>query len=234
MERTAVYEAADGSSSLPEGTTEPWQRWPMRAELKHQCKPRARDACRERGPSPRGSTKNTVSVAQMEERRVVAPVAKGSIPFRHTTKWGYSSAVEQWTVNPWVAGSNPSIPAKRSGGEAVNAPVCKTGIRRFESGPELRTLSWLNWQSSSFVMSRLSVRFQQTAQEYFVYLHRQKPTGYGIDLHTLSTCSLFQQQRALCCILMQQSFPSIQRLRRHSPLSAHRACTGILRLSQKQ
>ena len=30
MDRTAAYEAADGSSSLPEGTMEPWQRWPMR------------------------------------------------------------------------------------------------------------------------------------------------------------------------------------------------------------
>lgn len=30
MDRTAAYEAADGSSSLPEGTMEPWQRWSMR------------------------------------------------------------------------------------------------------------------------------------------------------------------------------------------------------------
>ena len=112
----------------------------------------------------------------MEERRVVAPVAKGSIPFRHTGQWGYSSAAEQRTVNPWAEGSNPSIPAterkhgreaegtslltmragdrpggsnppasaRRSDGEAVNAPVCKTGIRWSESGSELRTLSWLN------------------------------------------------------------------------------------------
>ena len=202
----------------------------------------------------------------MEERRVVAPVAKGSIPFRHTGQWGYSSAAEQRTVNPWAGGSNPSIPAterkhgreaegtslltmragdrpggsnppasaRRSDGEAVNAPVCKTGIRRSESGSELRTLSWLNWQSSSFVMSRLSVRFRQTAQEYFVYLHRQTLNGYGNDIHSQSTHTLFQQQRALCRIRQHQSFPSIQRLRRHSPLSSHRACTGILRLSQNR
>ena len=93
-----------------------------------------------------------------------------------THQWGYSSAAEQRTVNPWAGGSNPSIPAterkhgreaegtslltmragdrpggsnppasaRRSDGEAVNAPVCKTGIRRSESGSELRTLSWLN------------------------------------------------------------------------------------------
>ena len=151
----------------------------------------------------------------MEERRVVAPVARGTIPFRHTTEWGYSSAVEQWTVNPWGAGSNPSIPAKSSDGEAVNAPVCKTGIRRSESGSELRTLSWLNWQSSSFVMSRLSVRFRQTAQEYFVYLHRQTLNGYGNDIHSQSMHTLFQQQRAPCRIHQHQSFPSIQRLGRH-------------------
>ena len=150
------------------------------AEVQHD---ESKAKSRERGPSPRGSTKNTVSVAQMEERRVVAPVARGSIPFRHTTEWGYSSAVEQWTVNPWGAGSNPSIPAKSSDGEAVNAPVCKTGIRRSESGSELRTLSWLNWQSSSFVMSRLSVRFRQTAQEKIVYLHRQTLNGYGNDIY---------------------------------------------------
>ena len=30
MDRTAAYEAVDGSSSLPEGTMEPWQRWSMR------------------------------------------------------------------------------------------------------------------------------------------------------------------------------------------------------------
>ena len=126
----------------------------------------------------------------MEERRVVAPVARGSIPFRHTTEWGYSSAVEQWTVNPWGAGSNPSIPAKSSYGEAVNAPVCKTGIRRSESGSELRTLSWLNWQSCLFVMSRLSVRFRQTAQEYFVHLHRQTLNGYGNDILQISYMNL--------------------------------------------
>ena len=177
----------------------------------------------------------------MEERRVVAPVAKGSIPFRHTGQWGYSSAAEQRTVNPWAGGSNPSIPAterkhgreaegtslltmragdrpggsnppasaRRSDGEAVNAPVCKTGIRRSESGSELRTLSWLNWQSSSFVMSRLSVRFRQTAQEYFVYLHRQTLNGYGNDIHSQSMHTLFQQQRAPCRIRQHQSFPSI-------------------------
>ena len=31
-----------------------------------------------------------------------------------------------------------SPPRYRSGGEAVNAPVCKTGMRRFESGSELK------------------------------------------------------------------------------------------------
>ena len=131
-------------------------------------------------------------------------------------------------------GSNPPASARRSDGEAVNAPVCKTGIRRSESGSELRTLSWLNWQSSSFVMSRLSVRFRQTAQEKIVYLHRQTLNGYGNDIHSQSMYTLFQQQRAPCRILIQQSFPSIQRLRRHSPLSSHRACTGILRLSQNR
>ena len=173
MDRTAAYEAADGSSSLPEGTMEPWQRWSMRGTENPENEVRVLGVPQE----------YMVSVAQMEERRVVAPVAKGSIPFRHTTEWGYSSAVEQWTVNPWGAGSNPSIPAKRSDGEAVNAPVCKTGIRRSESGSELRTLSWLNWQSSSFVMSRLSVRFRQTAQEKIVYLHRQTLNGYGNDIY---------------------------------------------------
>ena len=183
----------------------------------------------------------------MEERRVVAPVAQGSISFRHTGQWGYSSAAEQRTVNPWAEGSNPSIPAterkhgreaegtslltmragdrpggshppasaRRSDGEAVNAPVCKTGIRRSESGSELRTLSWLNRQSISFVMSRSSVRFRQTAQEYFVYLRRQTLNGYGNDIHSQSTHTLFQQQRALCRIHQHQSFPSIQRLGRH-------------------
>lgn len=206
MDRTAAYEAADGSSSLPEGTMEPWQRWSMRGTENPE------NEVRVLGAPP----EYMVSVAQMEERRVVAPVAKGSIPFRHTGQWGYSSAAEQRTVNPWAGGPNPSIPAterkhgreaegtslltmraadrpggsnppasaRRSDGEAVNAPVCKTGIRRSESGSELRTLSWLNWQSSSFVMSRLSVRFRQTAQEYFVYLHRQTLNGYGNDIYT--------------------------------------------------
>ena len=184
---------------------EPWQRWSMRGTENPE------NEVRVLGVPP----EYMVSVAQMEERRVVAPVAKGSIPFRHTGQWGYSSAAEQWTVNPWVAGSNPSIPARRSGGEAVNAPVCKTGIRRSESGLGLRTLSWLNWQSSSFVMSRLSVRFRQTAQEYFVHLHRQTLNGYGNDIHSQSMHTLFQQQRAPCRIHQHQSFPSIQRLGRH-------------------
>ena len=74
MERTAAYEAADGSSSLPEGTMEPWQRWSMRGTENPE------NEVRVLGVPP----KYTVSVAQMEERRVVAPVAKGSIPFRHT------------------------------------------------------------------------------------------------------------------------------------------------------
>lgn len=155
MERTAAYEAVDGSSSLPEGTMEPWQRWSMRGTENPENEVRVLGVPQE----------YMVSAAQMEERRVVAPVAKGSIPFRHTGQWGYSSAAEQRTVNPWAEGSNPPASARRSDGEAVNAPVCKTGIRRSESGSELRTLSWLNWQSSSFVMSRLSVRFRQTAQE---------------------------------------------------------------------
>ena len=93
MDRTAAYEAADGSSSLPEGTMEPWQRWSMRGTENPENEVRVLGVPQE----------YMVSVAQMEERRVVAPVARGSIPFRHTTEWGYSSAVEQWTVNPWGA-----------------------------------------------------------------------------------------------------------------------------------
>lgn len=76
MDRTAAYEAADESSSLPEGTMEPWQRWSMRGTENPE------NEVRVLGVPP----KYMVSVAQMEERRVVAPVAKGSIPFRHTPK----------------------------------------------------------------------------------------------------------------------------------------------------
>ena len=109
MDRTAAYEAVDGSSSLPEGTMEPWQRWSMRGTENPE------NEVRVLGAPP----EYMVSVARMEEHRVVAPVAKGSIPFRHTGQWGYSSAAEQRTVNPWAGGSNPSIPqnarvAKRS------------------------------------------------------------------------------------------------------------------------
>ena len=98
MERTAAYEAADGSSSLPEGTMEPWQRWSMRgSETSVQTEG---NRCSHRLPrcslmkarlNPENEVRvlgappeYMVSVAQMEERRVVAPVAKGSIPFRHT------------------------------------------------------------------------------------------------------------------------------------------------------
>ena len=78
MERTAAYEAADGSSSLPEGTMEPWQRWSMRGTENPENEVRVLGVPQE----------YMVSVAQMEERRVVAPVAKGSIPFRHTPQNG--------------------------------------------------------------------------------------------------------------------------------------------------
>ena len=53
---------------------EPWQRWSMRGTENPE------NEVRVLGAPP----EYMVSVAQMEERRVVAPVAKGSIPFRHT------------------------------------------------------------------------------------------------------------------------------------------------------
>ena len=85
MDRTAAYEAVDGSSSLPEGTMEPWQRWSMRGTENPE------NEVRVLGAPP----EYMVSVARMEEHRVVAPVAKGSIPFRHTGQWAYSSAAAQ-------------------------------------------------------------------------------------------------------------------------------------------
>ena len=77
---------------------EPWQRWSMRGTENPE------NEVRVLGAPP----EYMVSVAQMEERRVVAPVARGSIPFRHTTEWGYSSAVEQLICNEQVVGSIPA------------------------------------------------------------------------------------------------------------------------------
>ena len=85
MDRTAAYEAADGSSSLSEGTMEPWQRWSMRGTENPE------NEVRVLGVPP----EYMVSVAQMEERRVVAPVAKGSIPFGSTTYIPYYLS-EKW------------------------------------------------------------------------------------------------------------------------------------------
>ena len=53
---------------------EPWQRWSMRGTENPE------NEVRVLGAPP----EYMVSVARMEEHRVVAPVAKGSIPFRHT------------------------------------------------------------------------------------------------------------------------------------------------------
>ena len=53
---------------------EPWQRWSMRGTENPENEVRVLGVPQE----------YMVSVAQMEERRVVAPVTKGSIPFRHT------------------------------------------------------------------------------------------------------------------------------------------------------
>ena len=49
------------------------------------------------------------SIAQLVERRNVAPEVMGSSPFARP--WEYSSVVEQWPVKPFVVGSIPSIPA---------------------------------------------------------------------------------------------------------------------------
>ena len=133
MDRTAAYEAADGSSSLPEGTMEPWQRWSMRGTENPE------NEVRVLGVPPK------TRCLQLRWKSAGLWLRWPRVGFPSDThQRGYSSAGEHRTVNPWAGGSNPSIPAKRSGGEAVNAPVCKTGIRRSESGSELRTLSWLN------------------------------------------------------------------------------------------
>ena len=165
MDRTAAYEAADGSSSLPEGTMEPWQRWSMRGTENPE------NEVRVLGVPPK------TRCLQLRWKSAGLWLRWPRVGFPSDThQRGYSSAAEQRTVNPWAGGSNPSIPAierkydrevegtslltmraadrpggsnppasaRRSDGEAVNAPVCKTGIRWSESGSELRTLSWLN------------------------------------------------------------------------------------------
>ena len=165
MDRTAAYEAADGSSSLPEGTMEPWQRWSMRGTENPE------NEVRVLGVPPK------TRCLQLRWKSAGLWLRWPRVRFPSDThQRGYSSAAEQRTVNPWAGGSNPSISAierkydrevegtslltmraadrpggsnppasaRRSDGEAVNAPVCKTGIRWSESGSELRTLSWLN------------------------------------------------------------------------------------------
>ena len=70
MDRTAAYEAADGSSSLPEGTMEPWQRWSMRGTENPE------NEVRVLGVPP----EYMVSVAQLEEQWTVNPCVAGSKP----------------------------------------------------------------------------------------------------------------------------------------------------------
>ena len=114
MDRTAAYEAANGSSSLPEGTMEPWQRWSMRGTENPE------NEVRVLGVPP----KYTVSVAQMEEHRVVAPVAKGSIPFRHTN----GDIAQRQSNGLLIRGSEVQIllspPLKGSMAERLKAHHC--------------------------------------------------------------------------------------------------------------
>ena len=64
-----------------------------------------------------------------------------SFCFRHVGRLAESvdgTGPENRKSREGLVGSNPTSSANtRSGGEAVNAPVCKTGIRRSESGSEL-------------------------------------------------------------------------------------------------